>query len=54
MIVTRLTPYIGYEKAGEITQIAHETGKTIKEVIQEMKIKINGNIDDILDPRKMV
>jgi len=54
MIVTRLTPIIGYEKAGEIAKKAHETGKTIKEIILEMKLEIKGDLDEILDPKKMV
>ncbi len=54
MIVTKLTPYIGYEKAGEIAKKAYETGKTIKEIIVEMNIQLNGNLEDILDPNKMV
>jgi len=54
MVVTRLTPFIGYEKAGEIAKRAYETGKTIKEIIAEMKIQFNANLDEILDPNKMV
>ncbi len=54
MIVTRLSPIIGYDKASEIAMKAHETGKTIHEVILESKIEIKGDLDDILDPSKMV
>jgi len=54
MTVTNLTPIIGYDKAGEIARIAHETGKTIKEVIIEQDLKIEGNLDDLLDPKKMI
>ncbi|MBN1330068.1 MAG: class II fumarate hydratase [Candidatus Heimdallarchaeota archaeon] len=54
MIVTRLTPFIGYEKAGEIAKRAHETGKTIKEIIVEMNLQFDGNLDEILNPYKMV
>ncbi len=53
MIVTKLVPEIGYDTAAEIAKEAHETGKTIKEIIQEKQIKIN-NLDEILDPKKMV
>lgn len=53
MIVTRLTPIIGYEKAGEIAKRAFETGKTIKEVIKEMKLEIE-DIDTLLDTKEMV
>ncbi|MHA2396198.1 MAG: lyase family protein, partial [Candidatus Thorarchaeota archaeon] len=54
MIVTRLSPIIGYDKASEIAKRAHETGKTIREVVQESGITVEGDLDDILDPSKMV
>uniref|UniRef100_UPI0025800055 lyase family protein n=1 Tax=Candidatus Borrarchaeum sp. TaxID=2846742 RepID=UPI0025800055 len=54
MIVTNLIPQIGYDKASEIAQIAYKSNKTIKEVISEMGIELKGDIDDLLDPRKMV
>ena len=37
-----------------IAKTAHEEGKTIKEVIKDMGIHIEGDIDEILDPKKMV
>jgi len=54
MIVTNLNPYIGYDKSSEIAQKAFKEGKTIKQVILEMGIEIEGDLDEILDPRKMV
>jgi fumarate hydratase class II len=54
MIVTRLSPVIGYDKASEIAKRAHETGKTIREVVIESGIEIDGDLDEILDPSKMV
>jgi fumarate hydratase class II len=54
MIVTRLSPIIGYDKASEIAKKAHETGKTIREVVAESGIEIEGELDEILDPSKMV
>ncbi len=53
MIVTRLSPVIGYDKAGEIAKRAHESGKTIRETIIEMGIEID-NIDQLLDPTEMI
>jgi fumarate hydratase class II len=52
MVVTNLSPIIGYEKAGEIAQRAFKTGKTIKEIVKEMKLDIE-NIDALLDPKNM-
>ncbi len=54
MTVTRLSPLIGYDKCAYIAQKALNEGKTIKEVILEEKIKIKGNLDELLDPKKMV
>jgi fumarate hydratase class II len=54
MIVTNLNPIIGYDKAAEIAQKAYLENKTIKEVILEMGIEIEGDLDDLLDPKKMV
>ncbi len=53
MIVTNLSPIIGYDKCSEIAQRAHKEGKTCKEVIKEMNLKID-NLDELLDPKKMV
>lgn len=54
MIITNLNPIIGYDKASEIAQKAYKENKTIKQVINELGIKIEGNIDELLDPKKMV
>lgn len=54
MIVTNLNPIIGYDKASEIAQRAYKENKTIKEVIKELNIKIDGDLDKLLDPKKMV
>ena len=54
MIITNLNPIIGYDKAAEIAQKAYKENKTIKKVIKELGIKIEGDLDELLDPRKMV
>jgi fumarate hydratase class II len=54
MIATNLVPIIGYDKASEITQTAAKTGKTIKQVIIDANLRIKGDLDKILDPKKMV
>ena len=53
MIVTRLSPIIGYDKASEIAKRAHIEGKTIRQVIEEEELVID-NLDELLDPSKMV
>jgi fumarate hydratase class II len=54
MTVTNLVPIIGYDKASEIARRASRTGKTIKQTVREMGLKIDGNLDELLDPRKML
>lgn len=54
MIATRLVPILGYDKASEIARLAAEHGKTIRQVVLETKLKIKGNLDDLLDPKRMV
>jgi len=54
MIITNLNPIIGYDKAAEIAQKAYKENKTIKEVIKELGIKIEGDLDELLDPRKII
>jgi fumarate hydratase class II len=54
MITTNLVPIIGYDKASEIAQTAAKTGKTIKQVIIDANLKIKGDLDRLLDPKKMV
>lgn len=54
MVVTNLAPLIGYDKCSELAKLAHDQGKTIKEVIKETGIAIDGDLDKILDPRGMV
>ncbi|MGY5860922.1 MAG: class II fumarate hydratase [Candidatus Thorarchaeota archaeon] len=54
MIVTRLTPIIGYDKASEVAKAAHSSGKTIRKTLLDMKLEIDGDLDEILDPKRMV
>jgi fumarate hydratase class II len=53
MLVTNLTPILGYDKCSEIAQRAYKEGKSCKVVIKEMGLKID-NLDELLDPKNMV
>ncbi|MFX0060468.1 MAG: lyase family protein, partial [Candidatus Heimdallarchaeota archaeon] len=53
MIITNLTPIIGYDKCSEIAQRAYKEGKSCKQVIKDMGLHID-NLDELLDPKKMV
>ncbi|KKN53070.1 hypothetical protein LCGC14_0606220 [marine sediment metagenome] len=55
MIITNLTPIIGYDKCSEIAQKAYNEKKTIRKVIKEMGVDIDEKeLDKLLDPNKMV
>jgi fumarate hydratase class II len=50
---TGLVPVIGYEKAAEIAQEAHRTGKTVRGVAMEQKVLPETQLDELLDPIRM-
>ncbi|MFW9874726.1 MAG: class II fumarate hydratase [Candidatus Thorarchaeota archaeon] len=54
MLVTNLTPLIGYDKCSVIAIKAYDENKSIKEVIKEMGIELDDDLDKLLDPKKMV
>jgi fumarate hydratase class II len=54
MVVTNPVPLIGYDKASEIAERASRTGKTIKQTVLEMGLNIEGNLHELVDPRRMV
>ncbi len=54
MIVTRLVPIIGYDKTALIARTAYQTGKTIRQTIEELGIDLDVDLDEILDPHRMV
>ncbi len=54
MLVTALTPYIGYEKAAQIAKKAYAENKTLREVAIELGYLSPEEFDDIVRPEKMV
>ncbi|MBN2154512.1 MAG: class II fumarate hydratase [Candidatus Lokiarchaeota archaeon] len=54
MIVTKLAPLIGYDKASQIAQKAYKENKSIKDVVLEENIEFDEELDELLDPKKMV
>jgi len=54
MVVTKLTPILGYDQCSAIALKAYKEDKTIKETIKELGIKIEGDLDELLDPKKMI
>ena len=52
-LATALVPYIGHEKAGELSRAAREEGKTIREAAVEKGYFTAEEIDAILQPREL-
>ncbi|MFQ5800702.1 MAG: lyase family protein, partial [Candidatus Hydrothermarchaeales archaeon] len=53
MLVTALTPHIGYDRAVEIAKEAHKTGKSIREIAIKRKVLPKEELDRLLDPASM-
>jgi len=54
MLVTALTPVIGYDKAARIANHAAEHGLTLKASALELKLVSAAEFDRVVDPSKMV
>src|ERR1700759_1433617 len=54
MLVTALTPVIGYDKASKIAHPALDHDLTLKEAALQLKAVSAAEFDRIVDPRKMV
>ena len=54
MLVTALTPKIGYDKAAEIAKRAHREGTTLKEAALALGYLTEEEYDEIVVPGKMV
>jgi fumarate hydratase class II len=54
MLVTALTPVIGYDKASKIAHHAMEHDLTLKQAALELKFVDETTFDRVVDPRKMV
>ena len=54
MLVTALTPYIGYDKAAEVAKLAHKKDLSLKEAILELGYMTETDFDAHFHPEKMV
>jgi fumarate hydratase class II len=54
MLVTALTPQIGYEQAARIAKAAHERGTTLKEEALKVLNVSEEQLDNWLDPERML
>ena len=53
-IVTALNPYLGYQSCSKIAKEALETGKSVYDVVLEMGLLTKEELDDYLEPSKMI
>ncbi|MGH2662726.1 MAG: class II fumarate hydratase [Actinomycetota bacterium] len=53
MLVTALTPKIGYDKAGEIAKKAHHEGTTLREAALELGYLTEEEYDEAIRPERM-
>ena len=54
MLVTALSPVIGYDKAAAVAKLAHEKNISLREAVREMGLLSDEEFDRIVDPKKMV
>jgi fumarate hydratase class II len=54
MLVTALTPHIGYDDAARIARVAHERGQTLRETALELGLVDAEHFDAWVRPDKMV
>ena len=53
MAVTALVPRIGYKEAASVAAEAHQTGKTVREVVLKRGLVPEGELDRLLDLSSM-
>ncbi len=53
MVVTAITPHIGYDNAAKVAKKAIAENKSIRQVILEEKILPKEKLDEVLDLKKM-
>lgn len=54
MLVTALTPVIGYDKAAKIALHAHKTGQSLREAALELKLVSAEDFDRVVVPEQMI
>ena len=54
MLVTALSPHIGYDKASELAKFAHKEGLSLREANQKLGFVTDEEFIKIVDPKKMV
>jgi len=52
-MVTSLNPLIGYDAAARVAKEAHQTGKTVRELLREKRLVSDEELERALDPESM-
>jgi fumarate hydratase class II len=53
-LVTPLAARIGYDRAADLAKEAHEQGRAIREIVREKGILTEEEMEEVLDPGKMI
>jgi fumarate hydratase, class II len=54
MLVTALSPHIGYDNAAKVAKLAHEKGITLREASEELGFLKSGDFDRLVRAEKMI
>jgi fumarate hydratase, class II len=54
MLVTALSPHIGYDRAAEIAKKAHREGRTLREAALALGYVSGDDFDRWVEPRSMI
>ncbi|MBE6529769.1 MAG: class II fumarate hydratase [Ruminococcaceae bacterium] len=54
MLVTALSPKIGYDRAAEIAKAAHKNGTSLREEALKSGLLSAAEFDELIDPKKMI
>jgi len=54
MLVTALSPKVGYDNAAKIAKSAHKNGTTLKEEVIKSGLITEKEYDKIVNPKKMI
>jgi fumarate hydratase class II len=54
MLVTALSPRIGYDKSAQVAYKAHKEGKTLKEAVVELSFLTGEEFDVLVKPEQMI
>ena len=54
MLVTALSPVIGYDKASKVAHYAMDNDLTLKEAVLKLGFVSEAEFDRVVDPKKMV